>query len=183
MKLAEAFKRVNKEAWKDAFSWLALNVLAFASPIVIAYFLSLVSTGEFNFLDPIQRSELLIISISFLITGLFTLIRGLKVIDFFEKLPFPGSSLFLIAIIFEYTISLALFISAFQINRNIKNYLMIENTVIIISLIILIFSLLTTFVITLIDSAISNNIPSYDDLNRSRTNNDLNNLRDGLRSS
>jgi hypothetical protein len=172
MTLKEALQRANSSAWKDATSWLVLNILVLLVPVCVTYLYFLLNTGNVDFLEPIRHGELSLFGLSLLGTGAYSLMRGIKIsgLDQIKKdkkakgiekafeaignIHFPGFQLFFLAMIGGIISALILFMFSFPQNTFIPNYEIIHQIRIII--IIMLLCLTTSFIIILIESSLVN---------------------------
>lgn len=173
MNLCEAIRRANSLAKREAMLWLLLNIFSILIPIGATYLHNYTDFGIFLPLEPVSHGEISLFTISLIIAGVFVLAKGLKLVGLEENKPekkkqlslkevlrnisFPGSALFIPSVVLEIVIAAVVFTNSFSQNTSLKNYQEIQNFRIYFSIGLLLICLVTTYLITLVESSISNN--------------------------
>jgi hypothetical protein len=189
MGLFEAIRRANCSAWQEAIRWLIINFFVVFIPIGSTYLFTYNNTGKIIFIEPISHGELSLVSISFLGAGIYIISKGLKItglpqikrdkklrnldkiFEVLANISFPGSTIFIPTIFIEVIFAVILFMISFSQNTGLANYQEIQYNRIRITLIIMVICFLTTFLITLVESSITNSSLDAQDMFRKSTEN------------
>ena len=178
----DAIKRTTWAEVRVTIVWLLLNVFAGILPIGGSY-LMIKGFGQVPALrDPLRHGELALLSISLLASAVYVISRGFKlsglparnegkdsrglgqILSYLRNISFPGSLGFISVIFVQAIFATLLFALAISADfMNIQDNIAIDNRIAW-TAILLGATLITTFLVTLIENTISSSAPDARDL-------------------